>query len=189
VRCSVVLNKMVDINNFLKMLENVAWVDCKHFQEAIKQVAIGENPLQSTHWFSWTRLEKLKLLLMFLLSFFRLRVLGIPPDTDYVPLVKPKGAFQILRVRDRFAEKSPVGGYRDVNIKVKIGFKCSPVLHAPIFLPVEDWQKKGVQTVVCEIQVIALFAVVPRRFFFAHDALSCISDAGVLSKGASKRSS
>ncbi len=156
---------MEDINVFLKMLEHVAWIDAKDFQEAIKQVAIGENPLQSTHWFSWTRLEKLKLLLMFLLSFFRLRVLGIPPDTNNDPLVERKGAFQILRVRNRFTEKSPVGGYRDINIKVKIGFKCSPVLHAPIFLPVENWQKKGVQTVVCEIQVIALLVFVPLRFF------------------------
>jgi len=187
VRCSVVLNSMVDIDNFLKMLKNVAWVDEPDFQEAMKRVAIVENPMQSTIWFSCSKLEKLKLLFRFVLSFFRLHVLGIPLDTDSDPLVQHTGAFQILRVRNRFAEESPVGGYRDVNIKVKIGFKCSPVLHAPIFVPVEHWQKKGVQTVVCEIQVMAMLAVVPFRFF-AHMPHCVVSLMLMFCQGSSKRS-
>ncbi len=64
-----------------------------------------------------------------------------------------RGAFQIVRVKNRFAEESPVGGYRDVNIKVRIGFKSSSMLSSPIFVPVEHWDNVGVQTLVCEIQV------------------------------------
>ena len=63
------------------------------------------------------------------------------------------GAFEIVRVKNRFKEESPVGGYRDVNIKVRIGFKSSSMLSSPIFVPVEHWDNVGVQTLVCEIQV------------------------------------
>ncbi len=64
-----------------------------------------------------------------------------------------RGAFQIARVKNRFTEESPVGGYRDVNIKVRVGFKPSNILSSPVFVPVENWGDAGVQTVVCEIQV------------------------------------
>jgi hypothetical protein len=56
-------------------------------------------------------------------------------------------------VKNRFTEESPVGGYPDVNIKVRVGFKPSNILSSPVFVPVENWGDAGVQTVVCEIQV------------------------------------
>jgi hypothetical protein len=61
--------------------------------------------------------------------------------------------FQILRIRNRFLAPVAVGGYRDVNIKVKVGFKQNAVSHAPTFVPVDKWCDKGVRTVICEIQV------------------------------------
>jgi hypothetical protein len=41
-----------------------------------------------------------------------------------------------LQVRNRFAEENPPGGYRDVNIKLRVGFKGDPKDSRPVFVPV-----------------------------------------------------
>ena len=104
----------------------------------------------------------------------------------------PHGAFQLLRVKNRypcralyalpplmfftrsFSELNPPGGYRDVNIKLKIGFRSStawrdlaPLLipfdilfrdcessRNPLFLPVQEWNEQaGVKRLVVEVQL------------------------------------
>ena len=41
-----------------------------------------------------------------------------------------------LQVRNRFAEENPQGGYRDINIKIRVGFKGDPRDSRPVFVPV-----------------------------------------------------
>jgi hypothetical protein len=160
VRCSVVLDTMEDINNFLMMLEAVGWVEQNEFSDAKQRARQGQNPLNFGQWSVIDWRQKLQLLIFFVWSYFKLYFLGLPQHTERSTRSDPalgidarRGAFQIVRVKNRFAEESPVGGYRDVNIKVRIGFKCSSMLSSPIFVPVEHWDNVGVQTLVCEIQV------------------------------------
>jgi hypothetical protein len=41
-----------------------------------------------------------------------------------------------LQVRNRFADVEPLGGYRDVNVKIRVGFKGDPKDGRPMFCPV-----------------------------------------------------
>jgi hypothetical protein len=41
-----------------------------------------------------------------------------------------------FQVRNRFAEDNPLGGYRDINIKIRVGFKGDAKDSRPIFVPV-----------------------------------------------------
>jgi len=152
VRCSVVLDTMKDINHFLLMLEEVCWIEKYDFNDAKQRVRQAENPLNFCNWSVIDWRQKMQLLLLFVWSYFTLYFLGLPPQYAENP-IKRSGAFEIVRVKNRFKEESPVGGYRDVNIKVRIGFKSSLILNSPVFVPVEHWDDAGVQTVVCEIQV------------------------------------
>ena len=40
------------------------------------------------------------------------------------------------QVRNRFAAQSPPGGYRDMNLKIRVGFKSDPNTGHPLFCPV-----------------------------------------------------
>jgi hypothetical protein len=156
VRCTVVLDTMDDIDNFMMMMEATGWVEQYDFNDAKQQVRQGEIPLNLGQWSVIIWHQKLQLLALFAWSYFKLHFLGLPQDEEILEAANARqGAFQIVRVKNRFEEKSPVGGYRDVNIKVRIGFKSNPILSSPVFVPVENWGDAGVQTVVCEIQVIS----------------------------------
>jgi hypothetical protein len=150
VRCTVVLDSIEDIGNFMIMLNAIGWVERYEIDDVKKRVRQGENPLNFSRWSVISGLQKLYLMYLFMRSFFMSRFLGLPRE-DVVNA--RRGAFQIVRVKNRFAEDSPVGGYRDVNIKVRVGFKPNYLLSSPVFVPVEKWDDSGVQTVVCEIQV------------------------------------
>ncbi len=41
-----------------------------------------------------------------------------------------------FQVRNRFAAQSPPGGYRDMNLKIRVGFKSDPNTGQPLFCPV-----------------------------------------------------
>ena len=180
VRCSVVLDEMKDINHFLMMLEKTGWVERYDFNDAKQRVAQAENPLNFGQWpvVEWS--QKLQLLGLFAWAYFKLYFLGLPQVAENFARNSDSsehcGAFEIVRVKNRFKEKSPVGGYRDVNIKVRIGFKSSPNLPSPVFVPVEKWNETGVdrvQTVVCEIQVTEHDVWLNRLpFCFPADAVS-----------------
>jgi hypothetical protein len=48
-----------------------------------------------------------------------------------------RAAFIIfLQVRNRFAEEKPLGGYRDINVKIRLGFKGDAKNGRPLFCPV-----------------------------------------------------
>ena len=47
------------------------------------------------------------------------------------PLLK----FTPSKVRNRFACADPVGGYRDINFKIRVGFKSDPKTGRPLFCP------------------------------------------------------
>jgi hypothetical protein len=67
---------------------------------------------------------------------------------------KDEGAFELLRVwsfflasicthlpnrlqvRNRFASSNVVGGYRDINFKIRVGFKCDIKTGQPLFCSV-----------------------------------------------------
>ncbi len=91
-------------------------------------------------------------------SSFLLRGLGLIPidgglDTE---IELSSGAFELLRVRvfqlfrhsdivltdfvyqirNRFAASNPPGGYRDINIKIRVGFKSDANTGRPLFCPV-----------------------------------------------------
>ena len=42
----------------------------------------------------------------------------------------------VYQVRNRFAALNPPGGYRDVNIKIRVGFKSDANTGRPLFCPV-----------------------------------------------------
>jgi hypothetical protein len=44
----------------------------------------------------------------------------------------------MLQVRNRFAASSTQGGYRDVNIKIRVGFRSDQNSGLPVFCPVYD---------------------------------------------------
>jgi hypothetical protein len=74
------------------------------------------------------------------------------------------------QVRNRFAAQSPPGGYRDMNLKIRVGFKSDPNTGHPLFCPVynesfaaaanrycfclltsdfrKEWDQKDVKTMV-----------------------------------------
>jgi hypothetical protein len=130
----------------------------------------------------------------------------------------PHGAFQLLRIKNRymskkkdvqrssispthwyflrFSEHSPPGGYRDINIKLKIGFRWAlsfgnisfDVLESPfprdcdssrnpLFLPVQQWNElAGVKRIVVEIQLHLKVLVIPQLFSnVVLNLLSCFT--------------
>jgi hypothetical protein len=125
----------------------------------------------------------------------RVRVLGITMENDDVDprTASSRGAlkfFDLLRVRqptllallplctthheafwqvrNRFAEENPLGGYRDINVKMRVGFQSGPKDGRPLFCPVyafflcafadfdsfccfrESWGRKNIKTMVRE---------------------------------------
>jgi hypothetical protein len=93
-------------------------------------------------------------------QYFNNRVLGLPSrEQPHNEEVCDCHAFEILRVKNRFKPPSAgdarsVVGYRDVSIKVKIGYKESPS-GCIIFSPVKEWAENSVRvrTIVAEIQL------------------------------------
>lgn len=163
VRCRVLLDSWDDVVEFLSLLDECCWKDKSNFNDAMNEVRSGQNPFHSDHWSARTWNEKFLLLCNFVWKHFLVNVIGWLDDTSCLSSFSasqlsqqertlPKGAFQLVGFKNRFCESSPIGGYRDMNIKVRIGFRDSPKSNLPIFVPVENWQA-DVQTVVCEIQV------------------------------------
>ncbi len=86
---------------------------------------------------------------------FLVKGLGLVPivQTSAFKYCDAHGAFQLLRVRapsltalcsmsplpqvrNRFAAHSPLGGYRDINVKIRVGFKSDAESGRPLFCPV-----------------------------------------------------
>jgi hypothetical protein len=65
-----------------------------------------------------------------LLKRLEIDVLGLVPTSsahlEFPPLSEMRGVFELLRVRNRFGLPNPIGGYRDVNLKLRIGFAVIP---------------------------------------------------------------
>jgi hypothetical protein len=80
VRCSVVLDSMQDINNFMLMLKAICWVEQYEFNDAKQRVTQGENPLDFGQWSFVNWRQKLQLLILFEWCYFKLYVLGLPPQ-------------------------------------------------------------------------------------------------------------
>ena len=57
------------------------------------------------------------------------------PPSAFCPFVHPLST-PVFQVRNRFAEENPQGGYRDINVKIRLGFKADPKDSRPIFCPV-----------------------------------------------------
>lgn len=82
------------------------------------------------------------------------------------------------QVRNRFAAQSPPGGYRDMNLKIRVGFKSDPNTGHPLFCPVyvesfaaaatiscfcvltirfrKEWDQKDVKTMVSHSALIMI---------------------------------
>lgn len=89
-------------------------------------------------------------------SSFCVRVLGLIPVEVNNPPANSHKAFELLRVRfskkkklsylptfvttrqirNRFSSSKTIGGYRDVNLKIRIGFKSDINTGFPVFCPV-----------------------------------------------------
>ena len=71
--------------------------------------------------------QRCQLFAMQLLRRFQIDILGLVPlHSSYQEYPasshESRYAFELLRVRNRFGSPNPVGGYRDVNLKLRIGF-------------------------------------------------------------------
>jgi hypothetical protein len=58
-----------------------------------------------------------------------------PPLSPHMPLCTTHHASP-WQVRNRFAEEDPLGGYRDINVKMRVGFHSGPKDGRPLFCPV-----------------------------------------------------
>jgi len=63
----------------------------------------------------------------------------------------------MLQVRNRFADVEPLGGYRDVNVKIRVGFKGDPKDGRPLFCPV---CVQFVHSTCASLFVISFFSLV-----------------------------
>ena len=76
--------------------------------------------------------ERCQLLARQLLKRIQIDILGLIPlhseHQCYPSNEKTGHAFELLRVRNRFGDPRPIGGYRDINLKLRIGFMvmCKP---------------------------------------------------------------
>jgi hypothetical protein len=71
--------------------------------------------------------QRCQLFAMQLLRRFQIDILGLVPlHSSYQEYPasnhESRYAFELLRVRNRFGSPNPVGGYRDINLKLRIGF-------------------------------------------------------------------
>jgi hypothetical protein len=80
-------------------------------------------------------MERCEVLARQLLKRIQIDILGLTPlhsAHQYYPSNEKTGhAFELLRVRNRFGDPRPIGGYRDINLKLRIGFMvmCKPDVH------------------------------------------------------------
>ncbi len=67
-----------------------------------------------------------------LMKRLQIDILGLTPlasaDRECPSPQEFQHAFELLRVRNRFGCQNPIGGYRDVNLKLRIGFTVPFVL-------------------------------------------------------------
>jgi hypothetical protein len=70
--------------------------------------------------------QRCQLLARQLLKRIQIDILGLTPlhsaHQCYPSNDKTGHAFELLRVRNRFGDPRPIGGYRDINLKLRIGF-------------------------------------------------------------------
>jgi len=130
VRCCLVLDTPEDLINFVKKL----FCHAKLAEDSSRPVLDGIASL-------W--------------NMMLVRGLGLIPIREHFQEKDDQAcaAFEILRVRNRFACADPVGGYRDINIKLRVGFKSDTKTGRPLFCPMSIWHESDVKTMIVEIQV------------------------------------
>jgi hypothetical protein len=136
VRCTIVFPTMSELVQFMRVLSERGHVRPSHSRRTFMDNMVRFH------------------------QYFNNRVLGLP--SRQLPCkeeISDRHAFEILRIKNRFKPSNPgdarrVVGYRDVSIKVKIGYKESPN-GSIIFAPVKEWSENRVivRTIVAEIQL------------------------------------